>query len=237
MGADLRARIRAARRPNWFRSWPPLAGAARADDGLLRGKGRPGQIERSRFACVDGRRRCVGAAKFSFTIFPEGVIGETVFRAFGLTINRDSSVFIGQVEEAARGPDGERVGRVEGQEPDARFSLVFDIEAKIEFGEGGDPGEVWERAMHDASHSEGDDTDPGCPIKLLDCERRRDEGGEDARGNRPMREEEVAPGLPPSPWNFGKRPRSMRGFQERRMRSHAADSLSGSVRPSQCVRP
>ena len=105
-------------------------------------------------------------------------------------------VAVGEVEEASGDLDGEGIGCVEGEEPDAGVArVVVDVGADVEFLKFGEPGEGGEEARPDAGHEEGDDAEVGFVLEGIDGEAGGEEGLEGVDGEFPVEEEEVVPAL------------------------------------------
>src|SRR5580698_7576046 len=77
-------------------------------------------------------------------------------------------VEIGEMEPGAGDADGDCVGCVEAEEPDAGFAAVSYVGADVELRE---CGESWQRgrgAETYAGHAKGDDADPGFVLECID---------------------------------------------------------------------
>ena len=107
---------------------------------------------------------------------------------------RHAGVEVREVEPAAGEGDGGGAGGIEAEEKDAGAVVEGDVGADVEFEEGGKAGRAGEAIVPDVAHREGDDADPGLAVEGVEVEGGRDQGADRCGWQRPMGEEEVAPG-------------------------------------------
>lgn len=101
-----------------------------------------------------------------------------------------------EAEEVSSGGDGELVGAIEGEKPDAGGSVWgCDIGADICFGDVAVVWEGWESGEADVFHPEGDKADVGFSLEGLEFESFWDEGANEVRVECAVEECEVSPAL------------------------------------------
>ena len=98
-----------------------------------------------------------------------------------------------QAVERPPAPDGERVRRVEAEEPDAGYPSCVHVRAQVGLEEIGER----ERPEPDRVHGEGNDADVGAPLERVDRESRRHQPPEDVDRNLVVQKQEIAPSLLP----------------------------------------
>ncbi len=122
---------------------------------------------------------------------------------------------VGKVHDRARNSDRERIGGVEAEEEHAGPIPEPDVRADIELGERRQPRQCRNAARRHVRHPERHDSDPCLSIEQIDLERCRNLRPELRDVDRPVREQQVVPGLRHQPRRGGHRPWAMGGlFQD-----------------------
>src|SRR5690606_34777806 len=117
----------------------------------------------------------------------------------------------GKVKEASRRPDGEWIGGVKAQKPNARLTLGLHVEANVELRKRRQSWEVREWPAHHPSHPKRHDTNPGCPAKFLNFQAIGNQRPQHFEGHGAVNEEQVEPRLAPRQPSRWHRPWAMVG--------------------------
>ncbi len=123
----------------------------------------------------------------------------------------------------ARSPHSGTTRCVEAEEVDARFAVIGDIGAHIQFRQRGKSGYRREISGANAAHAERNDTDPALGTEGIERKLRRNQRPDLIRRDRPVGEEQIMPGLLHDPGAGGQRPRTVRGLAEQRVHANSVD--------------
>ena len=100
--------------------------------------------------------------------------------------------------------------RVDAEEPDAGQAVgAADVRADVELQEGRDPWHRQRTASPQRADAKEDDAEPAAAVVLLDLELVRNALAEIDRRDRPVRPEDVLPGLAERPAALGDRERTV----------------------------
>src|SRR5437762_8736855 len=102
--------------------------------------------------------------------------------------------------------DCDSIRCIQTEEPYARLSVRGDICAHIQFRKCREPRDCRRSTQTDIRHNKRHDADPGLLIKMIEFELCGNKSAQCLRGNRPMREQQVAPVLRDDPRLPGLRP-------------------------------
>ena len=115
----------------------------------------------------------------------------------GLALQEHPRVVVGQVEQASGQVHGDRVGRIEAEEPDAGVAVrQADVGPHVGFVEAREPPDGGESDRPHSGHGERDQADVGRPVKQVQLQLGGDEAAQGLGRKRPVHEEQVAPFLP-----------------------------------------
>ena len=116
-----------------------------------------------------------------------------------------------QVEQRARGPDRDRIPGIEAEEVHAGTAVHPHIRPDVELGKRRDPWQRRDSTRRDIRHMERHDAEPRLRVVEVELKTGRDERAECRHVERPVREEQVVPGLRHDPRRIGHRPRPVPG--------------------------
>jgi hypothetical protein len=171
-------------------------------------------------------------------------------RSFALIVNRSVRVFtlhacteIRKVKPGTGDFHGQGIRRIKAEKPDAWLSACFHVSTHIQFGKSRQAGHVRCQADPHAGHPEGNNRDPSTAVEGVDLECSRNFSSKQRRVDRPVREQQIMPGLRHDPRTGRHRPRSvicpMQYFQHPSERALGLTRVVGGVIlniPSECAR-
>ena len=121
---------------------------------------------------------------------------------------------IWQGVQPASGQDGERIRSVEAEEINSRLIGERDICAHVQFRKAGEPGQRRQATGVNVAHVEWGYRKPALALVGVKFQVARNQRTKHTHRNRPVREQQIMPGLCHNPRSGRQRPRPMRGERE-----------------------
>jgi len=188
-------------RPGWVVDLEAQAHAAQAriqavalDQELVQAPGRGGEDgTRGRVRAAENGR---AAAPARLVVDGAGLVGADGHRRMP----------VGQAEEGASPQDRGEVGGIEAEEVDTGAAAEGHVGAHVHLRESGQSRKGGQTPRADHRQVERDHAQPGPAVVQVQVEEARNPGAERVDGDRPVREEQVCPGLGHHPWGRGTRP-------------------------------